>query len=301
MRITNNITTQNALRTMQRGQQEISAATDRVTTGLRFQRASEDPTAAAQVMRTSGSLRALEQYRRNIDAATSRAASEEGVLGQVGDVLARARELGMSQATGTADASTRLVAKAEVDQLLRFAVSLANTRSGEAYLFGGSHAAEAPFAIDESDPDGALGFTTTSPTGELKIEISSGQLLSTSHDGTQVFGTLTDGPLAALRDLSAALGANDQDAIGAATADVRKAFDGVQMLVGDVGARMNQLEVTGANLKALRATLETFRSDVQEIDFEQAVTELVGRQTAFQAAMMATSRVMGMNLTDYIR
>ena len=36
-------------------------------------------------------------------------------------------------------------------------------------------------------------------------------------------------------------------------------------------------------------------------DFEQAVTELVGRQTAYQAAMLATSRVMGMNLTDYLR
>ena len=36
-------------------------------------------------------------------------------------------------------------------------------------------------------------------------------------------------------------------------------------------------------------------------DFEQAVTELVGRQTAFQAAMLATSRVMGMNLADYLR
>jgi len=31
------------------------------------------------------------------------------------------------------------------------------------------------------------------------------------------------------------------------------------------------------------------------------VTELVGRQTAFQAAMLATSKVIGMNLTDYLR
>lgn len=301
MRITNNITTQNALRTMQRGQREIAAANDRVTTGLRFQTASEDPTAAAQVMRTSGSLRALEQYRRNIDAATARVASEEGVLDQLGDILSRARELGMSQATSTADASTRQVAKAEVDELLRFAISLANTRSGEAYLFGGSHASVPPFAVDESDPGGVLAFTTTDPSGDLKIEISSGQLLNTSHDGTQVFGTLTDGPLAALRDLSAALATDDQEAIGNASSGLRTAFDSVQMLVGDVGAWMNQLEMTGSNLKALKVTLETFRSDVQEVDFEQAVTELVGRQTAFQAAMMATSRVMGMNLTDYIR
>ena len=62
-------------------------------------------------------------------------------------------------------------------------------------------------------------------------------------------------------------------------------YSATQTLIGDVGARMNQLEVTGANLNALEITLTTFRSDLHEIDFEEAVTELVGRQTAFQAAM----------------
>ncbi len=300
MRITNNITTQNALRNMQRGQQEVAATSSRVYSGLRFERASEDPTAAAQVMRTSGSLRALVQYRRNIDAATARTSAEEGVLDQLDSVLVRARELGVSQATGTANADTRLVVKAEVDQLLRFAVSLGNTKSGDAYLFGGSQGTVAPFGIDDTDPAN-LDFTTTNPSGERKIEISSGQLLSTNHDGTEVFGTASSGPLAALRELSRALGANDQDAIGAATDQLRATAGEVQTLIGDVGARMNQLEVTGANLGALEITLKTFKSDTQEIDFEQAVTEMVGRQTAFQAAMLATSRVMGMNLTDYLR
>ena len=300
MRITNSITTQKALRTMQQSQREIARASDRVTTGLRFSRASEDPNAAGQVMRTSGSLRALEQYRRNVDAATARASAEESVLDQVTTVLTRALELGVAQGTGTATAETRRVAKAEVDQLLRFAVSLGNTRVADADLVGGAQAGVAPFAVDESDP-AALDFTTTSPTGELKVEIAAGQTLSTTHDGTAVFGTASEGVLAALRDLSAALGDNDQTRIQTVLGGVRGALDDTQTLIGDVGARMNQLEVTGANLNALEITLTTFKSDLHEIDFEQAVTELVGRQTAFQAAMLATSKVMGMNLTDYMR
>ncbi|HEU4628455.1 MAG TPA: flagellar hook-associated protein FlgL [Gemmatimonadaceae bacterium] len=300
MRITNNITTQNALRTLQRGQRQIALASERVTTGLRFQRASEDPIAAAQVMRTSGSLRALEQYRRNVASAQSRTAAEEGVLDQLSTVLTRANELAVSQATGTASAETRAVVKAEVDQLLRFAVSLGNTRHGDAYLFGGAQAAMAPFTLDESDPD-SLDFTATGATGEHTVEISAGQLLSTNHDGGQVFGDAASGPLAALRELSRALGANDQDAIGAAADRLKGTLDDTQVLIGDIGARTNQLEITASNLDALKVTLTTYKSDLQEVDFEQAVTELVGRQTAFQAAMMATSRVIGMNLTDYLR
>ncbi len=305
MRITNNITTQNALRTLQRGNREIAAASERVYSGLRFQRASEDPVSASQVMRTSGSLRALEQYRRNVDEATARMSAEEGVLDQLSSVLMRANELGVSQATGTASAETRLVAKAEVDQLLKHAVQLGNSRYGEGFLFGGSHGSTAPFQIveDEATP-GILDFSTTNPSGEHRVEISSGQVISTNHHGTDVFGTAAaddDGPLAALRELSRALAADDQDAIGAATSRVHRSVGDLQKLVGDVGARMNQLEVTGANLASLEITLTTFKSDLQEVDFEQAVTELVGRQTAFQAAMLATSRVMGMNLADYLR
>ena len=285
---------------MQHAQRDIARASDRVTTGLRFTRVSEDPNAAGQVMRTSGSLRALEQYRRNVDAATARTAAEEGVLDQITTVLTRASEIGIAQGTGTATAETRRVAKAEVDQLLRFAVGLGNTRHADSYLFGGAQSAVAPFEIDETDPS-ALDFGTTSPSGELKVEIAAGQLLSTTHDGTQVFGTTQQGVLAALRDLSDALGANDQTRIQGVLGGVRAALDETQTLIGDVGARMNQLEVTGANLNALEITLTTFRSDLHEIDFEEAVTELVGRQTAFQAAMLATSKVMGMNLTDYVR
>ena len=300
MRITNNITTQNALRTLQRGNREIALASARVYSGLRFQRASEDPVAASQVMRTSGSLRALEQYRRNVDEATARMSAEEGVLDQLTSVLIRADELGISQGTATANAETRLVVKAEIDQLLRHAVQLGNSRYGEGFLFGGAQASKVPFAIVE-EADGTLGFTTTNPSGEHRVEISSGQVISTNHHGTDVFGTVDDGPLAALRALSEALASDDQDAIVAATARVHGSVGDLQKLVGDVGARMNQLEVTGANLAALEITLTTFKSDLQEIDFEKAVTELVGRQTAFQAAMLATSRVMGMNLADYIR
>jgi flagellar hook-associated protein 3 FlgL len=300
MRITNSITTQKALRTMQHAQRDVARASDRVTSGLRFTRASEDPNAAGQVMRTSGSLRALEQYRRNVDAATARTSAEESVLDQITTVLTRASEIGIGQGTATATAETRRVAKAEVDQLLRFTVGLGNTRHADAYLFGGAQSAVAPFAMDETDP-ARLDFTTTSPTGELKVEISAGQLLSTTHDGTQIFGTGSDGVLAVLRDLSHALGADDADAIRTALGGVRTALGDTQTLIGDVGARMSQLEVTGANLNAVEITLTTFKSDLHEIDFEQAVTELVGRQTAFQAAMLATSKVMGMNLTDYVR
>lgn len=297
MRITNNIMQRDQLARLQTGLRQVAVAQQRVSTGLRLQKASDDPTAASGAIQARGSLRALEQYRRNVGAATSRASAEEGVLDRVNDALARAKELGLSQGTDTASEATRATVRAEVDQIFRFLVSLGNTRFGEGYLFGGVRSDQRPY--DVADTGTYLDFTTTSPGGELMVEISGGQTLAANHDGVAVFETT--GALAAVRDLARALGGNDRDGIRDATLALDGALGGVQALIGDIGARMNALQMTSANLDALEINLSTFKSDLEEVDLEKAVTELVSRQAAFQAAMLATSRVMGMNLTDYLR
>jgi flagellar hook-associated protein 3 FlgL len=104
-----------------------------------------------------------------------------------------------------------------------------------------------------------------------------------------------------LNDLSTALGANDQTGIQTALSALDGAHDAVQNLIGDVGARSSQLEVTTSNLVALDAQLRTFKGALEDADMEKAVTELVARQNTYQAAMLATSRVMSLNLADYLR
>jgi flagellin-like hook-associated protein FlgL len=56
-----------------------------------------------------------------------------------------------------------------------------------------------------------------------------------------------------------------------------------------------------ANLDALDTNLQALRSSAQDVDVEQAITQLMSRQTTLQAAMMTTSRVLTMSLTDYLK
>src|SRR6185436_11998111 len=100
---------------------------------------------------------------------------------------------------------TRLVAKAEVDQLLAFAIQLANTKFEGEYLFGGDQSGQLP--IDQSLPP----FSTVPPTGQRRAEISENQIVNVNHNASQLF--LNSGVLASLDALSTALGANDQVAI----------------------------------------------------------------------------------------
>lgn len=298
MRITHNMMHAAALVSYQQNLRDIDAAQQRVSSGLRILKASDDPVGTSMSMDTASSLRALEQYHRNVEMSRTRVNAEERAYDQISDLLMRAKEIGLAQGSDTADATTRETARAEIKQLIGFAVQLANTQVSGSYIFGGANAATPP--VEWPDQDAAAPVVTLDPDpGHHRAEVAAGQIIDTTRNGHEVF--TSGGIFTALWNLSEALGANDPAAIRASIDDVDEGFEHIQALIGDVGARATQLQVTAANLDALEINLLTFKSDIEEVDFEKAVTELVSRQTAFQAAMLATSRVMGLTLTDYLR
>lgn len=305
MRITQNMMQRSALGAMQSHTRQIMLAQQQVSTGLRVQKVSDDPVAASGAMQTGGSLRALEQYRRNIQLGQSRAEAEETALDAASNLLVRAKELALGQGGSPADAASRRVVKEEVDQLIHTLAQLGNTRIGNTYIFGGNQADRPPILWPSQLPGETPGeypqVDENLDAGYVhRTEISAGQKLMVNSNAQQAFGG-PDGPLAALIALSEALGANDEEAIRASIYGIDGAFDRLQSLIGGVGARSNQLQLTASNLAALEINLRVFKADLEEVDLERAITELVGRQTTFEAAMLATSRVMGMTLTDYLR
>ncbi|MCE2940312.1 MAG: flagellin [Gemmatimonadota bacterium] len=298
MRITNAVITDNAVRAMLTAQRGIDEGTRRVASGLRVDRLSVDPTAGSEAMRAGSELRALTQYGRNIERARSASTTQEDVLNSLSDLLTRAQELALGQSSDTATAQTRAAVKAEVDQMLYMAASLANTQHEGSYLFGGAESGTPPVTVVPG-PVPSFTVATTAPAQEY--ELSPGQRLRVAERAADIFGTPASGALASLQALSAALGANDRAAVQATRAGLDAAFQVVQNGLGATGARATQLEVTAANIDALTLTLTAYRSELVDVDMEQAITELVAKQTTYQAAMLATSKVIDLTLTNYLR
>jgi flagellar hook-associated protein 3 FlgL len=212
----------------------------------------------------------------------------------------------MSQATATATPATMQTTAQQVNQLLAQAVQLSNTKDGSEYLFGGTNSGTAPFTVNTSEA--AYTFSAASPpaSGERQVEIAPSQLIPTNHDGTQVFGTdgsrgvPASGALASLANLAAALQSGSQGAVTNTLTDLDNQLTNVQSLTGQTGAWANRLEITGSNITAFTNQLTTSNATLQDVDIETAMTNLTGRQTAYQAAMAATSRVMGLSLANYL-
>ena len=303
MRITNQlIQTQNIAR-LQSSLQAVDAAREQVSTGRRISTMSDDPAAASEVVRTSSSLRALDQYRRNNKLAQARGTAEENALDQLTNTLDRGVELATVASSSNSTDQTRLVAKAEVDQLLSFAVGLGNTKYGDDYLFGGTRAAEAPLKVPVNPTDVFTALTDASnnpvnPSGGIPLEIRDGHTVVSNHNATEVF--LNTGSLQALRDLSTALGANDVPGINAALSSLQSADNKVQTVIGSQGSRMNEFLITDAQLDKQESSLTTYRSDLRDVEVEKAMVELAGRTTGYQAAMTATAKVLGLSLANYL-
>lgn len=297
MRITNNIVLRNVTTGLAANRDAVLKLQQEVSSGLKFQSASDDPTAADQVMGSSSGLAAIDQYKRNIDAAKSRNSMEDSSLSQVTDLLARAKEIMVGQATGTATGATRQVASKEMEQLFNQAVAVGNTQLSGSYVFGGDAASTTPFI--STGTGATLDFTTSNPTGAHAISVAAGQTVIPTHDGKQIF--LDTNVLTSLRDASRALATNDTVAGTASLNTLDGAFQKVQELLGETGARTNTLDIAAQNLTALKTNLTAFRSNAQDVDIEAAVTALVTKQTAYQAAMMSTSKILGMSLADYLK
>lgn len=301
MRITNNMIVSQQLSGTQSNMAALMKAQEQLTLGKRITQASDDPTGSLNVMQSDSSLRALEQYKTNVSRASSRVSMEDGVLQQVSDLMARIKELGVSQGTATATDTSRATTNAEVNQIFQQLVSLGNTKFGNEYLFGGEQSTTQPFTATGSGA--TLDYTTTGSTGQRTVNIGDGQTLAATHDGQQLFANT--GVLDAVKQLSAALDPTSptygQTGVASALTKIDSAIDAVQTMVGDVGARANTLSSASSNLDALKTNLSTFKSNIEDVDVESAMTELTSRQLAYQAALVATSKVDSLNLTDYLR
>ncbi|NJD20563.1 MAG: flagellar hook-associated protein 3 [Gemmatimonadetes bacterium] len=292
LRITNSTLASEALSGFQAQLRALDDARRQATTGLRVSRPSDDPVAVTGVMQSSSSLRALEQYQRNLGLAQSRLDLEDTVLDELTEALTRAKELAVSQVGATASGTSRRTAGAEVAELVGFVKDLANTQLAGAYIFGG-HRADSP-AYTAGVWDAAR-----PAEGDFTVEVGTRRFVETNHSAKEIF--VDTGAVASLQELADALEVNDEEGIRSALAGLDSAMDGVQTVVGDLGARMNYLEIAVTNLDSLQVNLAKFRSELEDADLAEATTRLVERQGALEAAMLANSKILGLTLTDYLR
>ena len=154
-----------------------------ISTGKRVNKPSDDPVAAARILRLDQELSRVETYQRNVDLADNRLKQEESALESSIDVIQRIRELTVQAGNGSLSANDRRSISSELEERLGQLANIANTRdaSGE-YIFSGFQGAVKAFEQNEFG-----NWIYQGDEGQRILEIDDGVTVPISDAGKDIF------------------------------------------------------------------------------------------------------------------
>jgi flagellin len=127
MRINHNLPALNAYRNLSQNQLGTSKVLERLSSGYRINRASDDAAGLAISEKMRGQIRGLEQGQRNTMDGISLIQTAEGALQEIHSMLQRMRELAVQAANGTYNAQDRQASQNEVTELISQIDNIAQT------------------------------------------------------------------------------------------------------------------------------------------------------------------------------
>ncbi|MBN2220900.1 MAG: flagellin, partial [Vallitaleaceae bacterium] len=117
MRINHNIPALRALHQLDKSNGKLDKTLERLSSGLRINRAADDAAGLAITQKMDTQVRGLKQANRNAMDGISLIQTAEGALSEVHAMLQRVRELAVQVSNGTYDAQDRKAVQDEVTQL----------------------------------------------------------------------------------------------------------------------------------------------------------------------------------------
>jgi len=292
-------------RNLMSNQASLYKIQNQLSTGKKFLSAQDDPVAAAQVLITSQSLAVNTQYADNQANALSQLSYEESQLQAVVDAIQQARELAVSAGNGSYTDEERARIADDVDSKFELLLGLANSTDANGYyLFSGYQGSTRPF---ETAADGSIDYKGDS--GQRLLQVGSTRQIAVSDAGNDIFLKGQD-IFASLQNLADVLRTDTSaDPAGAAAVqatvttelgNIDQALQNVVMIRSSVGSRMNEVESLQSISSSLDLQFQARISDLQDIDYEEAISRYVQQNTQLEAAQSSFATISGLSLFNYL-
>jgi len=246
-----------------RAQENLSVASEslaknveRLSSGLRINRAADDAAGSSLSSKLSADTRGLKQASRNTNDAVSVIQTAEGALSEVNGLLTRMRELAVQAANGGTMTSTD---RGYIDQ---------------------------EFQLLESEINRIVGVTEFNGTALIDGSLSGGVDFQVGMNNT------TDDRIAlsVVDSDSTALGLNDevltsQTGAQAAINALDTAIQSVATSRGTLGSTQNRLTVTLSNLANMHENTAAANSRIKDVDIAEETAAMTRNQILVQAGV----------------
>jgi flagellin len=252
MRINHNIAALNTHRQLAFNNTNTQKSLEKLSSGLRINRAGDDAAGLAISEKMRGQIRGLEQASRNAQDGISLIQTAEGALNETHSILQRMRELAVQSSNDTNDDTIdRVAIQAEVDSLI----------------------AEVDRIAGDTEFNGKKLLNGSIASFEFHVGANAGQAI-----------TLTVGTMDAATLGLTALDVNDQVAADAAITTIQNAIDDVSTERSNYGAVQNRLEHTINNLNTASENLTASESRIRDVDMAKEMMQFTKNNILSQAA-----------------
>ncbi|MDG5816569.1 flagellin [Chitinispirillales bacterium ANBcel5] len=277
MRINHNISSMVATGALNRTNREMGKSLEKLSTGLRINRASDDAAGLAISERLRTQIRGSRQAQRNAQDGTSLLQIAEGAMNEISEILQRMRELAVQSSNDTLTDVERGYTNEEFKQLRSEIDRIAGVTnyngmkliSGDAERFGAGDGST--LWIDAGD---------TAATDAMTIQLKN----------------MTVADLSA--EMAGAFEIDSQDNAVAAIGYVDTAINEVNSGRAEIGAIVNRLEHAINNLMVSETNQAAAESLIRDTDFAHETAKFTRNQILTQSgtAMLAQSNMTPQNV-----
>jgi flagellin-like hook-associated protein FlgL len=186
-----------------------------ISTGVRVSKPSDDPAAAARILRGQRDLADIASTRSAIESGGDLLSAASANLTDVAGLLSEARATLIQSMNGTLDDGARDVLASQFRGLKEQLMEMANTRFGDRYLYAGTSTTVAPFVQQGQD------VVYVGDTLEQQIDIGGG-LVAVNLPGNQIFGAFEPSGVQLVGPTGLALGTTANQGQGESTISITR-------------------------------------------------------------------------------
>jgi flagellar hook-associated protein 3 FlgL len=313
MRISTNMLFDAGVASMNQQLSDVVHLQQQVASGRRILTPADDPVAAARVLEVQQAADVTAQFRVNQDNARAPLELEETQLDSATEVLQRAKELAIAASNGTLTFAQRQGAATELRARYDQLMGIANSTDGTGqYMFAGYQSATRPFSgtIDALIAGGEASYA--GDDGPRRLQVSATRFIEVADPGSDVFMGIDNGAggsqsiFKTIADLVGAIedpsntGAAFSADITAALGNINRGLDSVLSVRGAIGSRLNELDSLSTSADDMAVQYAQTLSNLQDLDYAQAVSDLTRKQAGLQAAQKSFSTTSQLSLFNYL-
>ncbi|BDU52223.1 flagellar hook-associated protein FlgL [Limnohabitans sp. INBF002] len=287
-------------------QAKLTKVQEQLSTGLQIVKPSDAPDKASLVTRLESELARQSGYQDTLKSVNVRLSAEETALKNTSDVMYRVKELAVQAANDTLGAQDRQSIALELGTLRDQILSMANSQDSNGnYLFSGSRAGEPAFS---QNSDGRVVYQ--GDHSRMKVNVGDNRRMNLNLPGSDVFTRVVrdDGKgnkvgvdfFQALDDLTQAVKSADRTSIQRGISEVDTLQNGISEGLGQIGADLSVADMQTNVLDQVVLRLQTTRSDIEDLDYTEAITRMNKDQLALEAAQSSFSKISQMSLFKFL-